>query len=57
MRDIDAVRGQTKERPKLLNIVMQLRKAADHPYLFDGIEDRSLPPDEFQHVIANSGMG
>lgn len=29
---------------RLLNIVMQLRKACAHPYLFEGVEDRTLNP-------------
>ena len=37
--NIDAVNGTCKQRTKLLNVVMQLRKAANHPYLFDNIED------------------
>ena len=27
-----------------MNMMMQLRKVAGHPYLFDGVEDRSLDP-------------
>lgn len=30
--------------------MMQLRKVAGHPYLFDGVEDRSLDP-MGEHVI------
>ena len=29
---------------------MQLRKMADHPYLFEGVEDRSLDPNG-DHLI------
>lgn len=51
--DLEAING-TSTGPRLLNIVMQLRKAANHPYLFDGQEDRKL--DEYgDHVITNSG--
>ena len=32
------------ERSHLMNMMMQLRKVAGHPYLFDGVEDRSLDP-------------
>jgi len=32
VRDLDAINGQSKEKTRLLNIVMQLRKAANHPY-------------------------
>ncbi len=49
MRDIDAVNGamtskSEASRTAILNIVMQLRKCCNHPYLFPGIEDRSLDP-------------
>ena len=27
-----------------MNLMIQLRKVAGHPYLFDGVEDRSLDP-------------
>ena len=37
-----------------MNIVMQLRKSCNHPYLFDGVEDRSLPP-LGEHLINNCG--
>jgi len=35
------------------NIIMQLRKCCNHPYLFDGVEDMSLP-DLGEHLIKNS---
>jgi SWI/SNF-related matrix-associated actin-dependent regulator of chromatin subfamily A member 5 len=54
MKDIDAIQGQTGERTRLLNIMMQLRKAANHPYLFEGVEDRSLPV-YGEHLVVNSG--
>ena len=38
------------ERSHLLNLLMQLRKVAGHPYLFEGVEDRSLDP-MGEHVI------
>ena len=39
MKDIDIVNcaGKT-EKMRLLNILMQLRKCCNHPYLFDGAE-------------------
>jgi len=55
LRDIDALNGNSGNRGRLLNIVMQLRKAANHPYLFDGIEDMSLPPEQCEHLVTNSG--
>ena len=41
-------------RTAVLNIVMQLRKCAGHPYLFPGQEDRTLPP-LGPHLIENCG--
>jgi SWI/SNF-related matrix-associated actin-dependent regulator of chromatin subfamily A member 5 len=39
-RDITTLNAGTGkvERTRLLNLVMQLRKACNHPYLFDGAE-------------------
>ena len=39
---------------RLANIAMQLRKTVNHPYLFDGVEDRKLDP-MGPHVINNCG--
>merc|ERR1719478_450005 len=53
LRDIDVVNGTSggglggggkSSRTAVLNIVMQLRKVCNHPYLFEGVEDRSLDP-------------
>jgi SWI/SNF-related matrix-associated actin-dependent regulator of chromatin subfamily A member 5 len=49
LRDIDSVNGAIASksegsRTAILNIVMQLRKCCNHPYLFPNIEDRTLPP-------------
>ena len=49
MRDMDAINGAISSksegsRTTILNIVMQLRKCCNHPYLFPCIEDRSLDP-------------
>ena len=39
MKDIDIVNGAGKQdKMRLLNILMQLRKCSNHPYLFDGAE-------------------
>lgn len=40
-KDLDAVNaenGSKESKTRLLNIVMQLRKCCNHPYLFDGAE-------------------
>ena len=54
LRDIDILNSSgltstTKQdsagsRTAILNIVMQLRKCCNHPYLFPGVEDRALNP-------------
>jgi SWI/SNF-related matrix-associated actin-dependent regulator of chromatin subfamily A member 5 len=56
MRDIDVLQGKqgSGNRTALLNIVMQLRKCAGHPYLFPGVEDRTLPP-LGEHLVENCG--
>ncbi|KAG9305927.1 hypothetical protein G9A89_016580 [Geosiphon pyriformis] len=56
-KDIAAVngalgKGETKTR--LLNIVMQLRKCCNHPYLFDGAEP-GPPYTTDEHLIDNAG--
>ena len=35
-RDLAALTGKGGERSRLLNVMMQLRKACNHPYLFEG---------------------
>ncbi|KAL0485675.1 chromatin-remodeling complex ATPase [Acrasis kona] len=51
-KDMNALKGGEKMR--LLNIVMQLRKGCNHPYLFDGAEPG--PPYELgNHLIQNAG--
>jgi SWI/SNF-related matrix-associated actin-dependent regulator of chromatin subfamily A member 5 len=54
IRDIDALQGNSGSRTAILNIVMQLRKCAGHPYLFPGVEDRTLPP-LGEHLVDNCG--
>mmetsp|Transcript_24578 Transcript_24578/g.50608 ORF Transcript_24578/g.50608 Transcript_24578/m.50608 type:complete len:1255 (-) Transcript_24578:97-3861(-) len=56
MRDLDTLTGKGGggSRTAVLNIVMQLRKCAGHPYLFPGVEDRSLPP-LGEHLVENCG--
>jgi SWI/SNF-related matrix-associated actin-dependent regulator of chromatin subfamily A member 5 len=53
-KNMEALQGFVKQKSRLLNTLMQLRKAANHPYLFDGMEDRSLPL-YGDHIIFNSG--
>jgi SNF2 family DNA or RNA helicase len=58
-KDIDAVNGagglnKREGKTRLLNIVMQLRKCCNHPYLFDGAEP-GPPYTTDQHIVDNSG--
>ncbi|TPX39409.1 hypothetical protein SeLEV6574_g07232 [Synchytrium endobioticum] len=56
-KDIDAVNGGSMGRgskTRLQNIVMQLRKCCNHPYLFDGAEP-GPPFTTDQHLVDNSG--
>ena len=43
------------DRSRLLNIVMQLRKCCNHPYLFQGAEP-GPPFTTGDHLIENSGQ-
>jgi SWI/SNF-related matrix-associated actin-dependent regulator of chromatin subfamily A member 5 len=52
-QDIEAVNGGA-DRSRLLNIVMQLRKCCNHPYLFQGAEP-GPPYTTGDHLIDNSG--
>ncbi|POW18921.1 hypothetical protein PSHT_05280, partial [Puccinia striiformis] len=55
-KDIDAVNGATGKKEgktRLMNVVMQLRKCCNHPYLFDGAESPPFTTDE--HLVFNSG--
>ncbi|BFZ63925.1 chromatin remodeling complex Adenosinetriphosphatase [Saitoella coloradoensis] len=56
-KDIDAVNGavgKKEGKTRLLNIVMQLRKCCNHPYLFDGAEP-GPPFTTDEHLVENSG--
>ena len=56
-KDIDAVNGaggKRESKTRLLNIVMQLRKCCNHPYLFEGAEP-GPPFTTDEHLVDNSG--
>jgi len=56
-KDIDAVNGAAGKREsktRLLNIVMQLRKCCNHPYLFEGAEP-GPPYTTDEHLVFNAG--
>ncbi|CAG9859824.1 unnamed protein product [Phyllotreta striolata] len=55
MKDIDIVNGAGKvEKMRLQNILMQLRKCTNHPYLFDGAEP-GPPYTTDEHLVYNCG--
>jgi len=55
MKDIDIVNGAGKtDKMRLLNILMQLRKCCNHPYLFDGAEP-GPPYTTDIHLVDNCG--
>ena len=41
-------------KTSLMNILMHLRKACNHPYLFEGVEDPNKSP-YGEHLITSSG--
>ncbi|XP_074525310.1 chromodomain-helicase-DNA-binding protein 1-like [Halichoeres trimaculatus] len=53
MRDLDAFGNQQSNKNRLLNILMNLRKCVDHPYLFDGVEPE--PFEMGEHLVEASG--
>ncbi|TVY94025.1 ISWI chromatin-remodeling complex ATPase, partial [Lachnellula willkommii] len=56
-KDIDAVNGaggKRESKTRLLNIVMQLRKCCNHPYLFEGAEP-GPPYTTDEHIVVNAG--
>ncbi|GMH40196.1 hypothetical protein BSKO_08100 [Bryopsis sp. KO-2023] len=52
-KDIETLSGGA-DRSRLLNIVMQLRKCCNHPYLFQGAEP-GPPYTTGEHLVENSG--
>ncbi|CAD2103405.1 chromatin remodeling protein, putative [Plasmodium vinckei] len=52
-KNIDVINAMTGSKNQMLNILMQLRKCCNHPYLFDGIEEP--PYIEGNHLIETSG--
>jgi len=55
LKDLDVVNAGGKEsKLRLMNIAMQLRKLANHPYLFDGAEP-GPPFTTAEHIVQNSG--
>ena len=56
LKDVDLLNttSQKTERVRLLNIIMQLRKCCNHPYLFDG-QEPGPPYTTDQHIVDNCG--
>ena len=55
LRDLETITSSnSKNKTTILNIVMQLRKCCAHPYLFEGMEDRTLDP-LGEHLVENCG--
>lgn len=52
-RDIEVLNSTSTSKVKLLNIVMQLRKVCNHPYLFQSAEP-GPPYIEGEHLVENS---
>jgi chromodomain-helicase-DNA-binding protein 1 len=54
-------KGASKgQKQSLLNIMMELKKASNHPYMFPNVEDRQLngseeKNDQLRHMITSSG--
>ncbi|XP_054996141.1 chromodomain-helicase-DNA-binding protein 1-like [Sorex araneus] len=53
MKDLDAFDNEMAKKVKLQNVLSQLRKCVDHPYLFDGVEPE--PFEIGEHLIEASG--
>ena len=51
-KDLSAF-GDAGKKTRLLNVLMQLRKCVNHPYLFDGVEPE--PFEMGEHLITASG--
>lgn len=52
-KNIDVVNGVSKDRIQLLNILMQLKKVCNHPYLFPKVE-QGPPFIDGEHLVDNS---
>ncbi|KAJ3599973.1 hypothetical protein NHX12_033925 [Muraenolepis orangiensis] len=52
-KDLDAFGNEQGSKTRLMNILVQLRKCVDHPYLFDGVEPEPFMMGE--HLVKASG--
>uniref|UniRef100_A0A3Q3GMA7 Chromodomain helicase DNA binding protein 1-like n=1 Tax=Labrus bergylta TaxID=56723 RepID=A0A3Q3GMA7_9LABR len=53
MKDLEVFENHQGNKNRLLNIMMNLRKCVDHPYLFDGVEPE--PFEMGEHLVEASG--
>uniref|UniRef100_A0A8D3DGV8 Chromodomain-helicase-DNA-binding protein 1-like n=1 Tax=Scophthalmus maximus TaxID=52904 RepID=A0A8D3DGV8_SCOMX len=53
MKDLEAFGNDQGNKNRLLNILMNLRKCVEHPYLFDGVEPE--PFEMGEHLVEASG--
>ncbi|KAG7228860.1 hypothetical protein INR49_008638 [Caranx melampygus] len=53
IKDLEAFGNEQGSKMRLLNILMNLRKCVDHPYLFDGVEPE--PFEMGEHLVEASG--
>ncbi|XP_039600898.1 chromodomain-helicase-DNA-binding protein 1-like isoform X1 [Polypterus senegalus] len=53
MKDLDVFDHDGGSKARLLNILIQLRKCVNHPYLFDGVEPE--PFEMGEHLVEASG--
>ncbi|KAM7013293.1 chromodomain-helicase-DNA-binding protein 1-like [Tautogolabrus adspersus] len=53
MKDLEVFENLQSNKNRLLNILMNLRKCVDHPYLFDGVEPE--PFEMGEHLVEASG--
>ncbi|GAV00283.1 hypothetical protein RvY_11157 [Ramazzottius varieornatus] len=54
MKDFHLINSSSGEKVQLLNILMQLRKCCNHPYLFDG-QEPGPPYTTDRHLVDNCG--
>lgn len=52
-RDLTSLEGSKDSKSMLMNVLMQLRKCCNHPYLFPGAEPKPFTNGE--HIVDNSG--
>jgi chromodomain-helicase-DNA-binding protein 1 len=55
-RNFSALSKGGTQHVSLMNVAMELKKAANHPFLFEGAENRNVTPEEaFKNLVMGSG--